>query len=468
LKNIRLSLLVFMLGLFLVVTACSGDSSGNDQSEEANQGENGQEQDGQEQGAEGGSEGSYLEAAYAGEFEGTSVEIMGAFGDPAESLFNETLQEFGTETGIDVSYAGNEDISTTFGVRVDAGNPPDIIGFPQPGALRRYVESGDIVDVESFLSREYLEQQYDPSWLDMVEMEGPDGTITAGVWQSVNAKSFIWYPKAEFEANGYEIPETWDELLALSDQIVEDGYYPWTLGIESGPATGWPATDWIEDIMLRTVSLEDYDRWVQGDLPFTSPEVERAFEIMAEIWFDEDYVYGGVNSIVTTDFGVAPDVMFNDPPRAFFNKQGSFIQDLFPEHVTEDDYDFFLTPAIDEEYGQPLLVGGDTFSVVTGQDRPEVRAVLEFLTTGESLKLQIESGAAISPHQDSDLNWYSTEMEQRVAEQILEADAVRFDGSDAMPAEVGTGTFWTGLTDWIAGQTTLEEALEEIQSGFGE
>lgn len=411
-------------------------------------------------------EGSYLDRAYAGEFSGTSVTIMGAFGDDQELLFGETLRNFGEQTGIDVTYEQARDVTTTFGIRYDGGNPPDIVSFPQPGALRNQVERGRIEDIEKVLDRDFLEQQYDTSWLDMTRMEGPNGTMNAGIWQSVNAKSFIWYPVAEFEEMGYEIPTTWDELIALSNQMVEDGYSPFTLGIESGEATGWPATDWIEDIMLRIVPLEDYDRWVTGELEFTSPEVRRAFELMEQIWFNEDFVYGGTRAIVNTNFGDAPDLMFTDPPTAFFNKQGSFIQDFFPAHVTEADYDFFITPAIDEEFGQPLLVGGDTMSLVTGRDRPEVRAVLEFLATGESLRLQIENGAAISPHQDSDLNWYSTEIERRVAEEIVNADAVRFDGSDLMPAEVGTGTFWTGMTNWVSGQISLDEALEEIQAGF--
>lgn len=411
-------------------------------------------------------EGTYLERAYNGEFSGKSVKIMGAFSDDLELLFNDTLRAFNEKTGMDVTYEQSEDVPTTFGIRYDGGNPPDIVGFPQPGALREQVERGRIANIEGVFSREYLEKQYDSSWLDMTMMEGPSGLINAGIWQNVNAKSFVWYPIAEFEKNGYKIPTTWDELIALSDQMVEDGYYPWTLGIESGAATGWPATDWVEDIMLRVASLEDYDRWTKGELAFTSPEVEKAFKYMSDMWFNEDYVYGGRMGIVNTNFGDAPNQMFTNPPKALMIKQGSFIQDFFPSHVKEGDYDFFITPSIDPQYGQPLLVGGDTMSLVEGQDRPEVRAFLEFLTTGESLRIMIENGAAISPHQDSDLSWYKNNMARKVAEAIVKADAVRFDGSDLMPASVGTGTFWNGMTDWTVGEISTEEALKEIQSGF--
>jgi alpha-glucoside transport system substrate-binding protein len=457
-KKISSLLVVMILLTVSVLSGCAGDKT----SEVA------QSVDGQivEENEEVTSEGTYLERAYAGEFSGQTVTIMGAFADNLQLLFEDSLRDFNEKTQMNVVYEQSEDVTTTFGIRFDGGNAPDIISFPQPGALREQVSRGRIANIEEVFSRDYLEKQYGSSWLDMTMMEGPNGVINAGLWQNVNAKSFVWYPVAEFEENGYEIPTTWDELIALSDQMVEDGYYPWTLGLESGAATGWPATDWIEDFMLRVVSLEDYDRWVSGELEFTSPEVKKAFDYMEKIWFNEDYVYGGRVGIVNTNFGDAPKLMFTEPARALMIKQGSFIQDFFPDEVQPGDYDFFITPSIDEAYGQPLLVGGDTMSLVEGQDRPEVRAVLEFLTTGESLRILIENGAAISPHQDSDLTWYNSDMNRKIAEAILTADAVRFDGSDLMPAEVGTGSFWTGMVDWVSGATNTDEALKEIQSGF--
>jgi alpha-glucoside transport system substrate-binding protein len=82
-----------------------------------------------------------------------------------------------------------------------------------------------------------------------------------------------------FADAGYEVPTTMEELVALSDQIVADGGTPWCIGLGSGDASGWPATDWVEDIMLRTQSPETYDAWVTNELPFDSPEVVNAIEI---------------------------------------------------------------------------------------------------------------------------------------------------------------------------------------------
>jgi len=441
---------MLLLSFIIVIAGCSNQSSNNSESDSSSNVEY---------------SGSALEAAMEGKFKGTTVTVLGPFSSPDEEKFKETLRSFEEQTGIDVKYEFAPDIATSLQIRVDGGNAPDIVGFAQPGVLYDFAKKGHIIDVSEFLSKDYLESQYSESWIDMVTVEGPDGEeMIAGVWQRANAKSLVWYPKKAFEQAGYEIPTTWEELMALTVQIANDGYTPWAIGIESGQATGWPATDWVEEIMLRTTSLENYDKWVTGELPFTSPEVKKAVEIMSEIWLNEDYVYGGANSISTTNFGDSVKELFTNPPNAFLHKQGNFITSFFPEGVTEEEYDFFYLPPIDEQYGKPVLVGGDIMAMMN--DRPEVRAVMEYFTKGESLKTWIQSGGAISPHQDSDLNWYTNNIERKVAEIILNADSVRFDGSDLMPASVGTGTFWTGMTNYIGGQTTLEEALEEIQSGF--
>lgn len=452
-KFFALVLMITMIGL----AACSEDT-GQDDSDGQNQGNEQKQSDTADY------SGSALEAAYEGKFEGTTVSILGPFSGADEVKFNETIKGFEEKTGIDIVYEYANDFGTVLNIRIDGGNAPDIANFPQPGLLEDFVKEGRILDVSEFLKKDYLESQYSPSWIDMSTMEGQNGEMVAGVWQRANAKSLVWYPKKAFEQAGYEVPTTWDELMDLTEQIAKDGYTPWAIGIESGEATGWPATDWVEEIMLRTTSLENYDKWVTGELPFTSDEVKRAFEIMSEIWMNDEYVYGGAASIVTTNFGDAPKVMFTNPPKAFLHKQGNFITSFFPEGVTAEEYDFFYLPPIDEQYGKPVLVGGDIMAMLN--DRPEVRAVMEYFTKGESLKTWIQSGGAISPHQDSNLDWYQNDVERKVAEIILQADSVRFDGSDLMPGEVGTGTFWTGMTDYISGQVGLEEALEEIQSGF--
>ncbi|KIL35192.1 ABC transporter substrate-binding protein [Cohnella kolymensis] len=409
--------------------------------------------------------GSALEEALAGKYKGTTVTMFGPFTDADQVKFEEAIKDFEQKSGIDIKYEGSKEFEATVSVRVEGGNAPDIADFPQPGLLNNLVQKGKVIDVSSFISADKMKEKYNQSWLDMASMQGPNGPIMAGVWARSSVKSLVWYPKKAFEEAGYTVPKTWDEMMALTEQIAKDGDPAWAIGIESGTATGWPATDWMEDIMLRTTTPENYDKWVKGELPFTDPVVKKAAEKMAEIWLNKDYVYGGTKSIVSTAFGDTPKVMFENPPKAWLHRQASFITTFFPQGLKAgEDYDWFPLPPIDPAYGQPALVAGDIYAMFN--DRPEVRAVMEFFTTGESIKTWIQSGGVIAPMNDADPSWYTTDVERRMAELVKNATTIRFDGSDLMPGAVGAGTFWKGMTDYVSGTVDLDTALAEIQKGW--
>lgn len=412
-------------------------------------------------------EGGFLERALQGEFEGTQVTVDGPFADADIVRFDASVAPFEDATGIDVQYIGGKEFEASIAVRVEAGDAPDIADFPQPGLQATYVRQGHIVDPSTFMPEEWLQQQYNQSWLDMAMMEGEDGTQMAGVWHRYNAKSLVWYPVDDFEAAGYEIPETWDELIALSDQMVSDGGVPWCIGIESGAATGWPATDWVEEMMLRTTSPENYDAWTEGELPFDSPEVREAIDTMSTIWLNDEYVFGGTDAIVSTNFGDAPAPMFEETPGCWLHKQGNFITSFFPEDaVAGEDYDFFYLPPVDEEYGQPWLVAGDNMAMFN--DRPEVRALMEYFTVPQSAGGWLSDGGALAAHETSTPEMYGADLERGIAELVQDATTFRFDGSDLMPGEVGAGTFWTGMVDYVSGAADLDTVLQEIDASWPE
>ena len=219
---------------------------------------------------------------------------------------------------------------------VEAGNPPDIALFAMPTHLQSLVAGGQIVDIREFLPEAELRGRYTQGWIDSATFRGPDGQeVLAGVWYLASPKDLVWYPPADFAAAGYEPPATWDELLALGERMAADGRVPWCIGIESGVATGWVATDWIEAIMLRTTGGAKYDAWVAGELPFSSPEVRRAAEIMTEIWFNPDQVLGGRDQILSESFGDSPSHIFENPPGCWLHKQAPFVRTFFPEGLAE-------------------------------------------------------------------------------------------------------------------------------------
>ncbi|MCX6029454.1 MAG: ABC transporter substrate-binding protein, partial [Chloroflexi bacterium] len=274
-----------------------------------------------------------LADAYAGKYKGAKVTMTGPFTDEDAVKFitmtgpftdedavkfNNSMKDFSTKTGITIQYEGSKTFEASITVRVQAGDAPDIVDFPQPGLLGTFARQGKVIPATKLISPDWLKKNYLQSWLDMATMTGADGKADQyGVWQRFNGKSLVWYPKAAFDKAGYKIPQTWDELVKLTEQIAKDGDPAWCVGIESGAATGWAATDWTEDLMLRTTSLENYDKWVKGELKFSSPEVKKAIETFATIWNNDKYVYGGKAKIVTTFFGDAPAPMFQKPPKCW-------------------------------------------------------------------------------------------------------------------------------------------------------
>ncbi len=405
-----------------------------------------------------------LAAALAGKYKGTKVTAFGPFTAGDEVRFNDTIKAFEDATGIDVQYEGSKQFEATIATRSDAGNPPDIADFPQPGLLANFAKNGKLVNLDG--NKDYFLQQYVPSWVDMATKAGKDGKPGIyGVWERVNVKSLVWYPKKAFDDAGYKVPTTWAELEKLQDQIVADGDTPWCVGIESGAATGWPATDWLEEFMLRTTSLENYDKWTEGKLPFASPEVKKAAETFGKIWLNDKYVYGGRKAIVSTSFGDAPGPMFANPPKCWLHKQGNFINAFFPQAAKAGvDYGFFYLPGIDPAYGKPVEVGGDIWGAFN--DRPEVKAVIQYFAKAEHLKPWLAVGGAIAPQKDANLDWYGNAVDRGVAEVLAGATSVRFDGSDLMPGEVGSGSFWKQMTAWVSGTVDLDTALKNIDASW--
>ena len=403
----------------------------------------------------------HLARAKAGEFADTKVSIFGIYTAEDEARFEAALAPFERATGIDVEFEGSADFETLITVRVEAGDAPDIAQFSQPGLMKQFTD-GDLVPLDSFMNMGQLKKDYIQSWLDLATFDGK----LYGIFYRANTKSIVWYPTPQFEEAGYKIPETWDELVALSDQMVANGHTPWCISMEHSGATGWVATDWVEDIMLRTAGPELYDQWVKHEIPFNQSSVKRAMEIMEEIWFNPDYVYGGTEGILTIWVGDTQTPMF-DPagPQCWMHKQAGWIPAFWPEgRKAGVDSTFFYFPPIDAGKGKPVLGAGDPIGMFN--DRPEVRAVMEYLATPEGCEIWAKMGGFISPNKSVPLDWYPSDVDRLQGEILKNADVMRFDASDLMPAEVGTGTFWTGMVDWVSGEKDIDTVLQEIENSW--
>jgi len=398
-----------------------------------------------------------------GSLEGTTVTVGGAFVDVEATRFEEAVKAFEDATGVDVVYSGDKSFEQALQVQVQAGNPPDVGLLPQPGAMKGYAAQGSLFPLPDNILAS-IDANYGPGWK---EVGMADDGKAYGVFHRVNLKGLVFYPKAVWEDKGYAVPETWDELRTLMDATAADGTPAWCIGIESGAATGWAFTDWVELLMLRTVGAEGYDRWVAGDMLFTDASVERAFELVTEIWTNRDYAFGGPEYIVQTNFGEAPKAAFDDPPKCLLTNQGNFITTFFPDDVQADldnQVGVFALPAVDEAIGTPAMVGGD--QAVAFADRPEVWAFLEYLSTPEAGETWQRAGGALFPYKTQDVSLYSSELDRAFAQSIVDASFVRFDGGDAMPAVVGSGTFWSEPIKLLTGSQDLATTLANIAASW--
>ena len=391
---------------------------------------------------------------------GGTVTVLAIWGGAELDNFLAMMEPFEQQTGIEVQYEGTRDLGAVLNTRISGGNPPDVAGLPNPGQLVTLAQAGSLIPLGDVLPMDYMTENYDPGFLDLASVDGE----MYGIWTKAAVKSLVWYAPAQFEANGYTVPTTWEELDALEQQIIDDGFTPWCIGINGGGGSGWPGTDWVEDIMLRTGGVETYDQWWQHEIPWTDDAVRNAFETWGTIVADPAMAFGGPTNVISASFDSAFFPMFEDPPQCFMHRQASFIttffDEQFPENVAGEDYNFFAFPPIDEAVGNPLLVAGDLFGMFN--DTPQARAFIQYLVTAEAQSIWAERGGFLSANRSVDPATYPDVITQQIGEMLVEAKAVRFDASDLMPQEVSSA-FSQAVLNYVSDPSSLDAILEETE-----
>ena len=368
------------------------------------------------------------------------VEVFGPFRGEDAAKFAATVAPFEEETGIDVRYIGAGSFVQNIQQRVADADYPDVALFPQPALLRDMAAQGALVPVPDEVASRFVADV--PG-----AVIGEAGGVLYGIWFRAAAKSLVWYRPDVFEARGYTVPKTWDELVALSQVMKSDGVAPWCLSMESFGATGWVGTDWIEDIVLREQGVDVFDGWVAGDVLFSSSEITQAFATFGAIVNDAGSVFGGTNRILNVPWQRAADPMFDPEPACMMQKQASFwVPDASLGAVFGENFDFFILPGVTAAPA-PVLVSGDIAGAFN--DRPEVAAFMEFLAGPDAGVGWASKGGFISPHPEFDPADYIFDVDRKVGQTILDAPSLRFDGSDLMPSVVGTDAFWEGIRDFI-------------------
>jgi alpha-glucoside transport system substrate-binding protein len=405
----------------------------------------------------------------AGKADGV-VTVYSTISGTEADLYEQSWAAWEKENKIDIKLESSKEFEAQIKIRAQGGNAPDLAIFPQPGLLAD-LASRDLIQPLAPSVKANVEKYWTKDW---AKYSTVDGTMYSAPFMA-NVKGWVWYSPSNFAKWGVTPPKTWDELLALTKTIQEKtGKAPWCAGFGSDAATGWPGTDWVEDLVLRQSGTEVYDNWVSHKIPFTDPAIKKAFDAVGSILLDPKYVNAGygegdVKSIVTTPFGDVARVVGNGT--CAMTKQGSFfdgfIQDPKNGNATvgpDADVWAFMLPPVDASKGFAVTGGGESVGAFSN-DADTVK-VQEYLSSPEFANSRVKLGGVISANNGLDPASASSPILQESIKILTDpATTFRFDASDLMPGVVGSGTFWTGIVDWVNGKSA-DDVLSTIDKSW--
>jgi len=379
---------------------------------------------------------------------GGVVTVIGTWGGSEQESFLAMVAPFEEATGIDVQFTGTRDINTVLSTGVASGILPDVAGLPGPGQMTEWAKAGALKPLDDVLDVATYTAETAPA---LVALGTVDGKIS-GVFIKAAVKGLVWYNPQVYTGGA---PATWDALTATSPAPASK---LWCVGLESGAASGWPGTDWIEDFVLRQSGPDVYDAWVAGTQKWTSPEIKAAFEAFGQVI---ENTQGGSDAVLTTNFGDGGNQLFTDPPGCLFHHQASFITDFFKNQGGAQDgqFDFFRMPDINAAYAGATTGAGDLFGMFN--DTPQARALMAYLVTADAQKIWVERGGALSANKS--VTEYPDEVSKKSAALLAEAGVFRFDASDLMPVAMNDA-FWKAILDYVKDPGQIDSILSNLDS----
>jgi alpha-glucoside transport system substrate-binding protein len=405
-------------------------------------------------------------ATTRGDLAGETVEVMAKWTGAELEAAEQVMAAFTEETGIEVDLQGvGDDLPTILSTRVEGGDPPDVGVLPQPGLLTDFAERGVLQPIEDIVG-ETVDGSYAPVWR---ELGSHDGTLY-GLWFKASNKSLVWYNVPTFDEAGAEVPETWDELLALSGDLSDAGVTPMAVG----GSVGWVLSDFFENVYVRTAGAEMYDQLAAHEIPWTDQSVKDALTTMRDMIGNPDFVARGLSGALQVGFEDSVKLVFGESPEAAMVAEGEFVVNTIREETEAEagtDYDFFEFPSI-EGSDPSVIFSGDV--AVLFEDNPAAQELIRFLATPAAGEVWAALGGFLSPNQDVDLSVYPDDLAREAARILAEADVGRFDLSDQVPAALGATAgsgIWGRLQDWLSNPSDIDgitQRLEqEAQAAYG-
>ena len=349
--------------------------------------------------------------------------------------------------------------------KIQAGGLPDIAYIPQPGVVAQMQSLGAAKPMNSVVDMSALQQDLVPGVLSAGTVDGK----LYGLLGSANVKGLIWYNKSAWAKAGWQIPTTIPQLMALEAQMkAKGGTAPFCMGVASSGSNGWPATDWFETLMMKDYGPTVYNNWVAHSVKFVSPQVENVASQFSQLLFTPGDTYGGRAAIDSNNFGTAGNGLFTTPtPKCWMYFQGSFITGFFPSAVQKNldkSVGVFEFPPAMAGGQDPIEGGGDMITML--DTNPATEKVVKLLSQPQIGDDAAPTSSFISPYKNFDASLYPNDTTRTVAGLMYKADHFLFDASDAMPAQVGAGTFWTQMVAWIGNQESSSSALAAIDQSW--
>ena len=388
------------------------------------------------------------------------ADVLGLWSGGELRDFQDVVSPWEKETGHTMAFVSTRDLNAVLTTRLEAGDPPDVSILPNPGFMHELAENGKLVALDTILDMNRIRKDYSRAWLDLGRYQGK----LYAIFYKASSKGTIWYSPKNFKAKGYSMPKTWEEIMALSEKIASQGETPWVIGAESGAATGWPLTDWIEIILLNQFGPEIYDKWVDHEIPWTDRAIRRAFEALGRIVHSPKFVYGGQAGVLATNFINGTYVLYTTPPGAYMNYLGGFAQGFikkqYPNLRPGEDYAFFPFPSIDPGHAGAVTGGADL--IVLTKDTPGARSFIQYLSSAKAQEIWAKTGGFIASNKSVKLNSYPDAIAKQMALQLANAEIFRFDGSDLMPAKVND-YFWKATVEYVNNPAGLEKILQSVE-----
>jgi alpha-glucoside transport system substrate-binding protein len=389
------------------------------------------------------------------------VKVLGVWSGPEYDNFVTVKSMWEKATGHTVDWQGTQDLPAALEADDQAGTPPDIAVLPNLAVMQRLAKDGTLVPLNSVLDMNHVNADYAPAWIDLGSSDGK----LYGVFYKVSNKATVWYSPAAFAAGGYKAPQTWDDMTRLADRMVADRRTPFSVVSASGPASGWPLTDWVSELVLNNCGPEVYDKWIAAEIPWTDACIKQSFEMFAKVVSTKGYVLGGTEGILTTSDGDGGTPLYTKPPTAYMYYLSSiaqgFIAAQYPNLNAGRDYDFFPFPTTNPQNRGAITVGADV--VVMLRDTAEARSFMSYLAGAPAQEAWIKLGGFTSVNRSVPTDSYVDPVGRAVAAEVTDARVVRFGAGDMMPASLQQA-WWAGMLDLVKDPSKLDSILSSLTS----